>query len=62
MEYGVVQENSAHELEKAVTELIAEGWVPQGGMAVMPETEDTMERYFQALIRRKKSENPVASQ
>lgn len=55
MQYAVVESGVLQDLWKIVNDMIAEGFVPQGGIAV--DCQKGLNRYLQALIRINK-ENP----
>jgi hypothetical protein len=52
MEFHIMQNQSLYLLETAVNRHIAQGWEPQGGVAIA--SANNALNYFQALIRRKK--------
>lgn len=51
MQYRLVEESSATSLEQTVNALIADGWIPTGGVAVATYGAGTW-WYFQAMVRR----------
>lgn len=51
MAYHVVEASSARDLEKTVNALIAEGWVPSGGLSVATYAAGSW-WYYQAMVRR----------
>ena len=52
MEFHIMQNQSLFLLETSVNRHIAQGWEPQGGVAIA--SANNALNYFQALIRRKK--------
>jgi len=52
MEYQILEADNTEALERAVNDLIQEGWYPQGGVAVAPETPDFNGFYVQAMARK----------
>lgn len=52
MEYKILEADTLQGLESAVYALIQEGWYPQGGVAVAPETLDFSAFYVQAMARK----------
>ncbi len=53
MEYTLVEDSSPQDLEKEVNDLISEGWLPQGGIAIS-NSSDVDFTYCQAMIRNNK--------
>ena len=56
MEYIVVEENTSFELSAKITELMGDGWKPQGGVSAYGSTEDCRDYYCQAMIRKHKGD------
>jgi hypothetical protein len=51
MEYHLAEANSAEKLTHAVNALIADGWLPSGGVAVATYGAGNW-WYYQAMVRR----------
>lgn len=51
MEYKIVLEQYKTSFENKVNELIKQGWLPQGGVSVAPDTETSHACFAQAMIR-----------
>lgn len=51
MEYKILTDYCSDSLATQVMKLIAESWVPLGGIAVTAETEDEYGVWAQAMIR-----------
>jgi hypothetical protein len=49
MKYRILEKRSAYKLEIEVNELIAQGWRPQGGVAV--DSMGMGESFLQAMVK-----------
>ena len=53
MEYIVVEEDTSFELSARITEMIGDGWKPQGGVSAY-SSEGYRDYYCQAMVRKHK--------
>ena len=52
MEYHVEENSSLSILVGAVNSLICQGWKPQGGITILPRSNDVWrDRYVQAMVK-----------
>lgn len=52
MEYQIVREKKAQLLETKVSEMMADGWQPTGGVLVLDsKSEDSKRTFCQALMK-----------
>jgi hypothetical protein len=49
MKYRILEKSSAYKLQIEVNELIAQGWRPQGGVAV--DSMGMCESFLQAMVK-----------
>ena len=57
MEYTLCCYENGFELIDEVNNLIAKGWIPQGGMCFHPGNDDFKPAYCQAMIRMEKKDD-----
>lgn len=48
--YRIVSGITSTSLEETVLDLMEMGWKPDGGIVFVPETDETKQMYFQAMI------------
>ena len=54
MQYTVIVAYDLFALDKQVKLAIADGWVPQGGLAILaPSTMSSQQKFYQAMVKTK---------
>ena len=56
MIYKIATGNNAPELVVEVSDMIANGYTPQGGVSAIPETLDSYQTFCQAMIKKDKDD------
>jgi len=51
MEYKIVTQKYYQDLENEVNNLIKNGWKPQGGVAILYDSENGRTEYYQAMVK-----------
>jgi hypothetical protein len=49
--YKIVSSGSEEEIENGVLQLLIDEWIPQGGIAFIPETDQSSIWYAQAMVK-----------
>ena len=56
MIYKIATGNNAPELVVEVSDMIVNGYTPQGGVSAIPETLDSYQTFCQAMIKKDKDD------